>query len=161
MGVVDGAFRTVGRSLSRAATATTAAAGAVGGAAVNGIVGGVKGAAEGIQQGIGTGSKSTPAAALAIGAIGAAGLVEWPILLAVGGGALLLRKINNNPESAGVPTPAKLTSVPDEPAREAPSAPAKTASETAAKTASKTARKTPAKKVAGRRAGNNGLRSTN
>lgn len=154
MGVVDGAFRTVGRTLSRAATATTAAAGAVGGATVNGIVGGVKGAAEGIQQGIGTGSKSTPAAALAIGAIGAAGLIEWPILLAVGGGALLLRKLNNAPEPAGVQAPAKLTPVPDEPAAaEAPKTPTKTAT--------KTARKAPAKKVAGRRAGSTSLRSTN
>lgn len=147
MGVVDGTFRTVGRTVSRAASATTSAAGAVGGAAVNGFVGGVKGAAEGIQQGIGVGSKSTPAAALAIGAIGAAGLVEWPILLAVGGGALLLRKLGRTPEQGGaVATPTKLTSVPSEPpAKEAP----------------KPARKAPAKKAAGRRAGNTKLRSTN
>jgi hypothetical protein len=136
----------MGRTVSRAATATTSAAGAIGGAAVNGIVGGVKGAAEGIQQGISTGSKSTPAAALAIGAIGAAGLVEWPILLAVGGGALLLRKMSHSPElpvQAAQPAKAKLAPVPDEPP--AKKAPAKTA----------------VKKAAGRRAGNNGLRSTN
>ena len=83
MSVVGGAVRNVGRTVNRAATATTAAAGAVGGAAVSGVVGGVKGAAEGIQRGIGTGSKSTAAAALAIGALGVAGIVEWPILLAV------------------------------------------------------------------------------
>lgn len=146
MGVVDRTVRGMGRTVSRAATATTAAAGAVGGAAVSGIVGGVKGAAEGIQQGLGTGSKSTPAAALAIGAIGAAGLVEWPILLAVGGGALLLRKMNHSPErsvQAAQPAKAKLAPVPDEPpARKAPA-------------------KTAAKKTAGRRAGNSNLRSTN
>ncbi|MBX9642083.1 MAG: hypothetical protein K2X97_20870 [Mycobacteriaceae bacterium] len=128
MGVVDRTMRTMGRTVSRAATATTSAAGAVGGAAVNGVVGGVRGAAEGIQQGLSTGSKSTPAAALAIGAIGAAGLVEWPILLAVGGGALLLRKMSHSPEppvQAVQPAKAKLAPVPDEPP--AKKAPAKTA----------------------------------
>jgi hypothetical protein len=120
---------------------------------VNGIVGGVKGAAEGIQQGLSAGTKSTPAAALAIGAIGAAGLVEWPILLAVGGGALLLRRISQAPNPADQPTPAKLTSVPTE------TAPPKTAPQ---KTAAKKApAKTAAKKTAGRRAGTNNLRSTN
>ncbi|MHA7649682.1 hypothetical protein ACX9NE_07965 [Mycobacterium sp. ML4] len=146
MGVVDRTVRGVGRTVSRAATATTSAAGAVGGAAVNGFVGGVKGAAEGIQHGLSTGSKSTPAAALAIGAIGAAGLVEWPILLAVGGGALLLRKLSHPaepPVQLAQPTKAKLAPVPDEP--EPKKAPAKTA----------------AKKTTGRRAGTSDLRSTN
>lgn len=69
MSVVGGTVRTVGRTVSGAATATTAAAGAVGGAAVSGIVGGVTGAAKGIQKGLSSGSKSTAAAALAIGAI--------------------------------------------------------------------------------------------
>lgn len=146
MGVVDRAVRSMGRTVSRAATATTSAAGAVGGAAVNGIVGGVKGAAEGIQQGISTGSKSTPAAALAIGAIGAAGLVEWPILLAVGGGALLLRRLSQKPEppvQPVQPAKAKLAPVPDEPApRKSPV-------------------KAAAKKTTGRRAGTGDLRSTN
>jgi hypothetical protein len=147
MGVVDGAFRTVSRTVSRAATATTAAAGAVGGAAVNGIVGGVKGAAEGIQQGISTGSRSTPAAALAIGAVGAAGLVEWPLLLAVGGGALLLRRMTNGSGQSEPSDTAKLTSVPSQ------AAPKKAAPQ-------KTPTKTAAKKTAGRRAGSSNLRST-
>ena len=98
MGVVDGAVRNVSRTVSRAATATTATAGAVGGAAVNGVVGAVTGAAAGVQKGIDKGSHSTPAAALTLGAIGVAGLVEWPLLLAVGGGALLLRKLNSSHE---------------------------------------------------------------
>ena len=88
MSVVGGAVRGVGKTVSRAATVTTEAAGAVGGAAVNGVVGGVTGAAQGIKRGVSTGSHSTPAAALALGALGVAGLVEWPVLLAVGGGAL-------------------------------------------------------------------------
>ena len=81
MSVVGGAARSVGKTVNRAADATTAAAGAVGGAAVNGIVGGVTGAAEGIKRGVSSGSHSTPAAALAMGALGVAGLVEWPVVL--------------------------------------------------------------------------------
>ncbi|GFG63494.1 hypothetical protein MKUB_09840 [Mycobacterium kubicae] len=147
MSVIGGAVRNVGRTVSRAATATTTAAGAVGGAAVNGVVGGVKGAADGVQRGISTGSKSTPAAALAIGAIGAAGLVEWPILLAVGGGALLLRRLNQTSENGGAPTKATLSPVPDagEPEQAAP----------------KKAPRKAAKKTPGRRAGASELRSTN
>ena len=74
MGVVGGAVRNTGKTVNRAADATTAAAGAVGGAAVNGIVGAVTGAAEGIKRGINSGSHSTPAAALAIGALGVAAM---------------------------------------------------------------------------------------
>src|ERR1700753_2433369 len=121
MGVVGGAVRNAGKTVNRAATATTATAGAVGGAAVNGIVGGVTGAAEGIKKGIHSGSHSTnaathstPAAALAIGALGVAGLVEWPVLLAVGGGALLLQRLNRKPEPKAVK--ANLKPVPSEPA---------------------------------------------
>src|SRR6202034_2200882 len=84
MGVVDGAVHNVSRTVSRAASATTAAAGAVAGAAA------------GVQKGIDKGSHSTPAAALTLGAIGVAGLVEWPLLLAVGGGALLIRRLNSS-----------------------------------------------------------------
>lgn len=157
MSVVGGAIRNVGRTVNRVATATTSAAGAVGGAAVNGVVGGVKGAAEGIQRGLSTGSDSTPAAALAIGALGVAGLVEWPILLAVGGGALLLRKMN--PATAGARAPAaKLAPVPNKPEPVKP-APGKSPSKSTTKTTKTT--KTTAKKTAGRRAGSANLRSTN
>jgi hypothetical protein len=81
--------------VGRAAEATTEAAGAVGGAAVNGVVGAVTGAAAGIQRGIGSGSHSVPAAALTLGALGVTGLLEWPVVLAIGGGALVLRQLNN------------------------------------------------------------------
>lgn len=146
MGVIDGTVRTIGQTVSRAAAATTAAAGAVGGAAINGFVGGVKGATEGIQQGVSAGSKSTPAAALAIGAIGVAGLVEWPILLAVGGGALLLRRLG----MPGGTAKTQLAAVPSEPVQRK-AAPQK-----------KTPTKSAAKKTAGRRAGSStALRSTN
>jgi hypothetical protein len=119
----------------------------VGGAAVNGVVGGVTGAAEGIKKGVSSGSHSTPAAALALGALGVAGLIEWPVLLAVGGGALLLHRMQRKP---GTPASAKasLTPVPSQPAAKK-AAPQKSAS------------KPPAKKAAGRRAGSANLRSTN
>jgi hypothetical protein len=138
----------VGKTVNRVAGATTAAAGAVGGAAVNGVVGGVTGAAEGVKRGISSGSHSTPAAALAFGALGAVGLVEWPVILAVGGGALLLRRLSQK-SGASAPAPkATLKPVPTEPAPE--KAPAR-----------KAASKPAAKKAGGRRAGTTALRSTN
>lgn len=94
MGVVDGVIRSVGRSVNNAAATTTSAAAAVGGAAANGVIGGVTGAAEGVQRGLKRRSYSTPAAALALSSLGVIGLVEWPLLVAVGGGALLLRRLN-------------------------------------------------------------------
>lgn len=145
MSVVGGTVRSVGKTMSRAATVTTGAAGAVGGAAVNGVVGGVTGAAQGIKRGVSEGSHSTPAAALALGALGVAGLVDWPVLLAVGGGALLLRRMSHQREA---PAKANLKPVPSHPAKEkaAPQKPA---------------RKPAAKKAAGRPAGGTKLRSTN
>ncbi|MGB8792367.1 MAG: hypothetical protein WCD33_12720, partial [Mycobacterium sp.] len=62
---------------------------------VNGVVGAVTGAAEGVQRGIGKGSHSMPAAALTLGALGVAGVIDWPLVLAIGGGALVLRQLNN------------------------------------------------------------------
>jgi hypothetical protein len=133
MGVVDGAARNISRTVSRAASATTAAAGAVGGAAVNGVVGAVTGAVAGVQKGIDSGSHSTPAAALTLGALGVAGLVEWPILLAVGGGALVLRRLSNSRNDGPV---ASVSSV-------KAAAPAKS-------TSSARPRKTPAKRTPAR-----------
>ncbi|MGO9511876.1 MAG: hypothetical protein ACLPXZ_32760 [Mycobacterium sp.] len=72
----------------RTLDAGVAAAGAVGGAAVNGVVGGVQGAIGGVRTGLSTGRRSIPAAALTMAAVGAAGLVEWPVLLPVGGTVL-------------------------------------------------------------------------
>jgi cell division septation protein DedD len=120
----------------------------VGGAAVNGAVGAVTGAAQGVKRGVSAGSHSTPAAALALGALGVAGLVEWPVLLAVGGGALLLSKMNRKPEPPTPVAKATLKPVPSEPEPKK-AAPAKAASKPAAK------------KTAGRRAGATELRSTN
>jgi hypothetical protein len=82
------------RAVAKTADATTAAAGAIGGAAVNGVIGGLQGAASGVRAGLGNGSQSSAAAALTLGAIGAAGLVEWPVLLAVGGTVLVVHQLN-------------------------------------------------------------------
>ena len=78
-------FRDTLRIASRTADASIAAAGAVGGAAVNGVVGGIKGVIGGVRTGLSDGSRSVPAAALTVAAVGAAGLVEWPVLLPIGG----------------------------------------------------------------------------
>lgn len=90
MNIVSGALQAV----SRTADATAAAAGAIGGAAVSGVVGGVKGVGSGIRSGISQGSRSPAAAALTLAAVGAAGLVEWPVLLTVGGAALVVHQLN-------------------------------------------------------------------
>jgi hypothetical protein len=92
----------------------------------------VTGAAAGVQKGIDSGSHSTPAAALTLGALGVAGLVEWPILLVVGGGALLLRRMSNSRSDGPV---ASVTPV--------KAAPAKS-------TSSARPRKTPAKRTPAR-----------
>ncbi|EUA42677.1 hypothetical protein I553_6537 [Mycobacterium xenopi 4042] len=80
--------------MGRAAETTAKVAGAVGGAAVNGVVGAVTGAAAGVRRGTGTTGYAMPLAVLTLGGLGASGLVEWPLVLAVGGGALLLRQMN-------------------------------------------------------------------
>ena len=77
-------FRDTLRIASRTADASIAAAGAVGGATVNVVVGSVQGTVGGVRSGLSSGSRATPAAALTLAAIGAAGLVEWPVLLPVG-----------------------------------------------------------------------------
>lgn len=108
MNIVGGAKRVIFRT----ADATTAAAGAVGGAAINGVIGGVSGTFSGIRNGISSGSRSTPAAAITLGALGAAGLVEWPVLLTVGGTALVVHHLSrrsNGRRADGQPARASVT----------------------------------------------------
>lgn len=99
MNAVAGTVRKVAGAANRAVTMTTEAAGAIGGAAINGVIGGVKGAAGGVQRGLRTGSHSTPAAALTLGALGVTGLVEWPVLVAVGGTALVLKQLSDRAQN--------------------------------------------------------------
>src|ERR671916_2467970 len=100
MDIVRGATRVV----TETANATAAAAGAVGGAAVSGIIGGVQGTAKGIRTGVSSGSHSTPAALLTLGAVGAAGLVEWPVLVTIGGATLLVRQFSGGDNGHTQPT---------------------------------------------------------
>ncbi|MQP34195.1 hypothetical protein GEO20_19855 [Rhodococcus erythropolis] len=88
MMIVDEATRVV----RGVADATTTVAGAVGGGVIGGVTGGIRGTTEGVRDGIRAGSSSTPTAVLTMAAVGAAGLVEWPVLLAVGGTALVLHE---------------------------------------------------------------------
>jgi hypothetical protein len=110
MDIAGGAVRVI----TRTADATTAAAGAVGGAAITGVIGGVQGTVSGIRNGIGTGSHSTAMAAMTLGAIGAAGLVEWPVLLTIGGAALVVHQLSRRSDGQSSPAdPASLEAVAD------------------------------------------------
>ena len=131
-----GSSRRAVRVVTDSAHAATAAAGAMGGAAVSGVVGGIRGTAAGVKNGLKRGGDSTPAAVLTLGAIGAVGLVEWPVLAIVGGTALLVRELAKpSPEDKPQP-PAAVTSSP----------PPAAATKTAAKAPTPQARKstTPA-----------------
>jgi hypothetical protein len=109
MGIFGGAARVI----TRTADVTTAAAGAVSGAAINGVIGGVQGTASGIRNGLSTGSHSTAAAALTLGAIGAAGLVEWPLLLGIGGTALAVHLLSQRSDGKRAPArPPQATGAP-------------------------------------------------
>ena len=110
-------IRTATRIVTETANATTAAAGAVGGAAITGVVGGVQGTAAGIRNGLREGRHSTPAALVTLGAVGAAGLVEWPLLVTVGGAALLVRQLSRRDDVEAVS--ANASSKPS-PRRKAP-----------------------------------------
>jgi hypothetical protein len=106
-----GSSRRAIRVMTDSAHAATAAAGAMGGAAVSGVIGGVRGTAAGVKSGLRSGGHSTPAAALTLGAIGAAGLVEWPVLAVVGGTALLVRELTK-PSPEDKPQPPAAVSAP-------------------------------------------------
>ncbi|MDI9915763.1 hypothetical protein [Rhodococcus sp. IEGM 1379] len=96
MSIVNEATRVV----TGAARMTTSAVGAVGGGVVGGVSGGIRGAAGGVRDGIRAGAKSTPTAVLTLAAVGAAGLVEWPVLVAVGGTAVVLRELDRKDHAA-------------------------------------------------------------
>lgn len=90
------------RAAANTVAATTAAAGAVSGAVIGGALGSVRGAVGGVGAGSLNGARSRPAAVLGLAAVGAAGLVEWPVVLAVGATGLLVRQLNS---SSAVPHP--------------------------------------------------------
>jgi hypothetical protein len=142
------------RALTRSAEATLAAAGALSGAAINGAIGGVQGAVTGVQQGLNSGRHSTPAAALTLAAIGATGLVEWPVVLLVGGTALAVRQLGQRARQESAPA---LSVVPNPPAKASASttlAPKKAAKASAPKrpTAKKTAKASAPKRPTAKKA---------
>ena len=104
MNLVSGTVR-VATGAGEAATATL---GAVGGAAVGGLVGSMKGAAVGAAEGARRGSHSTPAAVLTMGAVAETGVVQRPIVAAVGGTALVLDQLElgTRPEQQGTGEPS-------------------------------------------------------
>ena len=110
MNIVRGAVRAV----TQTAETATAAAGAVSGAVVTGVIGGVRGSAAGVRDGISSGSRSTPAAALTLGVLGAAGLVDWPVLVVVGGTALVLRQFNQADRGQSAPKRSAPAVAPDD-----------------------------------------------
>jgi hypothetical protein len=76
-----------------------------------------------------------------LGALGVTGLVEWPLLLAVGGGALLLRRLSQSRDGGSQAAPAKVVAAKS-------AAPAKVVA--AKSTSSARPRKTPAKRATAR-----------
>jgi hypothetical protein len=112
-------FRDAGRVINGVADAMTATAGAIGGAVVTGVIGGVEGTAAGVKNGLSRGSHSTPIAAATLAAIGAVGLVEWPVLLGVGGGALLVHYLSHRSDGDQPPALAAV----EESGKPAPSRP--------------------------------------
>ena len=84
------------------AGAATSTAGVLSGGAVGGGVGALSGVARGLTQGVAAGAArgrhSTAATVITLTAVGVSGLVDWPILLATGGAAIVLDKaINRHP----------------------------------------------------------------
>lgn len=121
MGVLSTARRAGGvatTALATTATAVTGAAGAIAGGATGAVLGGINGATRGLGHGLTTGSQSTPAAVLAVTAVGATGLIDWPVLLLGGGAALAVRHLKSKPADAtvkaspAVPYPARTHTPP-------------------------------------------------
>ncbi|EID79868.1 MULTISPECIES: hypothetical protein [Rhodococcus] len=111
MKLVSGAARVA----AGAGEAATANLGAIGGAAVGGLVGSIKGAATGATEGARRGSHSTPAAVLTMGAVAATGVVQWPIVAAVGGTALVLDQLQPGTSRHEKPGTSDTTSGADAP----------------------------------------------
>jgi len=94
------------------AAAATTTVGALAGGAVGGVIGAVGGALKGIGKGLGTGAPSTPAALLGVVAVGATGLLDWPVLIAGSAALLILRRLRM-PPAATPPAPVPNVANPD------------------------------------------------
>ncbi|MFD4368530.1 hypothetical protein [Rhodococcus sp. NPDC058521] len=139
------ASKAVGVASTTTSTAV-GAAGALGGAAVGGLWGAARGTATGVRSGARLGVQSTPAAALTLVVVGAVGIVEWPVVLTVGGAALVVRELVRSNNSAEANEPGGKSSTAQRSSRSSKSRPA-------AKSTSKSPRKTAAKRT-GTKSGN-------
>ncbi len=86
--------------------ATTSVAGATGGAALGAGLGAVRGAADGLRDGAERGSRSAPAAALTVTALTVTGILDWPLVLAAGGTAILVNRLTQHPAAPPPHPPA-------------------------------------------------------
>ena len=156
MGIIGSSIRATEDFAAATTSAAGAAAGAVAGAVAGGAVGAVGGGLQGIKGGLGLGSRSVPAAALTLAAVGATGLIDWPVLLAVGGTALVLRQLRNG-HSTGDQAPGRAGTPGRNRASRPDAVPAAGGRSTARKAvaaagATKTPAKTTARKAAPRKA---------
>ncbi len=85
--------------------ATTSVAGATG-AALGAGLGAVRGAADGLRDGAERGSRSAPAAALTVTALTVTGILDWPLVLAAGGTAILVNRLTQHPAAPPPHPPA-------------------------------------------------------
>jgi len=119
-----------------AAVAVTGASAAVTGAAYGAATGAVDGAIRGAGQALGSGPRATPAAALAVAAVGAAGLIEWPVLLLASGTALVVRQLRHQPANPTVHTETPTATLPPaQPGTPIPPAPNRVVADTTARKA--------------------------
>jgi len=92
------ATTSLGATIAGATTTTTAAAGAASGGALGATLGALRGAADGVRGGAEKGSRSPTAAALTAVALGVTGILDWPLLLTVGGTALVVNRLTSRPD---------------------------------------------------------------
>ena len=105
-GVVGGAVTTTAGS---AVDVSSSLAGAASGAVLGGSVEALRGGVRGALAGAGRGTRSTPAMVATGVALGIAGIVDWPLLLVVGGVAVVA---NRRHATSTPPVVAKVDSQP-------------------------------------------------
>ena len=107
----EGCVMSIGSSaasvVGNSASAAVGAVGAVGGATAGAVLGASRGLASGAVAGASAGAKSNTAAVIGLAAVGATGIVVWPVLIAIGGSALALRQLSQH--TPGDESPARAT----------------------------------------------------
>ncbi|MBV8349075.1 MAG: hypothetical protein JOZ49_16570 [Mycolicibacterium sp.] len=100
------------RAATRTAGAVGTATAAVGSATLHGVVGGMAGTVAGVREGWADSRTRSAPAALTVVAIGTLGLVEWPLMLAIGGTVLAARRLARLPARRLARLPARLRAQP-------------------------------------------------